>query len=404
MLTRREFLKLCTTASLSLGLSNTLISEIAQAFAQNLIPKPPLIWLELGTCTGESISLDNAVSPDVRVLFQEIVDLKYHWLLMQAQGERAVQAVFETIENHPNEYILVVEGSVITKDQGRYNMVFEYNNKMYTGIDALRLIAEKAKHVIAVGDCAAYGGPTAAFPNPAGAVGVWQVIDRKVINVPGCPSNADWMTGTIAHVVMYGEPELDDYNQPKMFFGQTIHDLCHRRSDFETGKFASYPGEPGCLFKVGCKGPVTFADCPVRQWNNHINWPVETGAPCIGCANPGFPDATMPFFQHLPNIQTSLKPINPLTVGKIAGAITALGIGSHLTFNVLTGRLGKHWLQGTVDTDETSQEKVKQEEIIMHKLDQVLHKQETLIDHNLCKKEGLINKMNKLVPRGRKKI
>jgi hydrogenase small subunit len=112
----------------------------------------------------------------------------------------------------------------------------------------------------------------------------------------------------------------------------------------------------------------------------------------------------MPFFQHLPNIQTSLKPINPLTVGKIAGAITALGIGSHLTFNVLTGRLGKHWLQGTVDTDETSQEKVKQEEIIMHKLDQVLHKQETLIDHNLRKKEGLINKMNKLVPRGRKKI
>jgi len=83
-----------------------------------------------------------------------------------------------------------------------------------------------------------------------------------------------------------------------MFYSITIHDRCPRWSYFDNGIFAEKLGDNTCMFKLGCRGPITPIDCPVRMWNNHVNWPVKCDTPCIGCAQFGFPDAMEPFISY----------------------------------------------------------------------------------------------------------
>ncbi len=84
-------------------------------------------------------------------------------------------------------------------------------------------------------------------------------------------------------------------SRPIIFYGITIHDRCSRRSLFDRGIFATKLGADECMFKLGCRGPVTRTDCPVRQWNGYVNWPVKDNTPCIGCAGEKFPDGMEPF-------------------------------------------------------------------------------------------------------------
>jgi len=358
-----------TTAGITLA--GLLRPNILSALAQGEITRPPVIWLELGSCTGESISLDNTQDPDLKQLLLEMVEMRYHWLFNATFGEPALDIIEKTAREDEGKFILVVEGSVVTREEGRYNIIGARNNRLITGIETLKELAPKAKYVVAVGACAAFGGPGAAYPNPSHAVGVQDVVKRKVINVPGCPSHTEWIIGTLAHLVMYGEPELNNYNCPTLFFGKTIHELCHRRVHFENGNFASYPGEEGCFYKIGCKGPVTYADCPTRQWNNHVNWPIEAGIPCIGCASPHFPDGMMPYFEHLPDIYLPGGKKRVEKIGATLGGLSALGITTHALGSVISGRMGKNLIKGTQLKEPSPGEKVKPQEIIINKLDKI---------------------------------
>ncbi|MDD4601413.1 MAG: iron hydrogenase, partial [Negativicutes bacterium] len=98
------------------------------------------------------------------------------------------------------------------------------------------------------------------------------------------------------HLFKYGMPDLDRHGRPKMFFERCIHDLCERRPAFDQGIFATRLSEKGCLYKLGCKGPMAFADCPTRLFNNGVNWCVGANSPCLACVQPEFPDGTEPFF------------------------------------------------------------------------------------------------------------
>ncbi len=377
MLTRRQFLTLCLTATATTGLADILTPFLRQASAQVALPRPPVIWLELGSCTGESVSLDNTRNPNLYQLFTEYFDLRYHWLYNTVHGDAAVRILLDTVANEVGKFWLIVEGSVMTAANGRYNHIFIRDGEMVTGLAALQEFAPKARYIIAVGDCAAFGGPGAAHPNPGGGKGVWDVVtDRIVVNIPGCPSHPDWMTGTFSHLLLYGLPDLDAYNRPKMFFGRTIHDKCQRRQQFEDGIFAAFPGGDGCLYKVGCKGPATHADCPLRQWNNYVNWPVKAGTPCIGCASPHFPDGMMPFYNHLPDVKTRAVHIN---VAKIGAAAAALGVGTvatHLAAGVFARRIHKHYLDGTKPGDPTPPENLAQ---VKQELDDLIRRQNALM-------------------------
>ncbi|MBP2645650.1 MAG: hydA: hydrogenase (NiFe) small subunit (hydA) [Firmicutes bacterium] len=377
MLTRRNFIKLCMSATLAASLSESILPVLRQAQAEKQAEKPPVIWLELGSCTGNSISLQNAVDPGLDEFLSQAIDLKYHWLLNTVQGQDAVDILLDTVHKEAGRFWLVIEGAVMTAANGRVNYVFSNQDKMVTGLQAIEEFAAKAKYVLAVGSCAAFGGPSAAYPNPGGAVGVEKVVrDKPVINIPGCPANSDWITGTMSHLMLYGIPELDSLHRPKLFYGRTIHQLCQRRQLFEDGIFASFPGEAGCLYKVGCKGPTTYADCPLRQWNNHISWPVKAGAPCIGCTSPKFPDSSMPFYEHFPDIST---PSTRVSVKKISAAFVALGVGvvgTHLAAGVFSRRIHQHFLDGTKPSDPTPPENLAE---VKQELDDLIRRQNALL-------------------------
>lgn len=162
--------------------------------------------------------------------------------------------------------------------------------------------ARKAKAVVATGTCATFGGIPAAENNPTGAISVPEFlknngIAKPTILLPGCPSHPDWMVGTLLYVHKFGIPPLDESGRPKMFFSRILHDKCPRFSDYERENFAERYGDEGCLFKLGCLGPITHADCTTRGWNSATNNCINAGAPCIGCAGPNFAiRADFPFY------------------------------------------------------------------------------------------------------------
>jgi NiFe hydrogenase small subunit HydA len=141
-------------------------------------------------------------------------------------------------------------------------------------------------------------------------------------------------------------PELDDFGRPKVFYGQTIHSRCERRGHFGAGRFVERFGskeeELGyCLYKVGCKGPATYANCSRMQYNGRVSWCIHAGGPCIGCAEPYWVDRFAGFYERLPDV--SIPGMGGLQtgadeIGEIAGIATVAGIAVHAAGTALAGR------------------------------------------------------------------
>ena len=278
-----------------LNAAANLVDTVKEQIRQGVFRKRNLVWLELTGCSGNIISLLDGANPDFEYLISQMTYFIYNNSLSVSEGQSAMEQLFKVQES---DYILAVEGAVATRNNGLYNIIGRLNGKPVTALEAVKTLGEKAAHVIAIGACATHGGFSAARPNPAGCVGVQSVLNRKVIQLPGCPCHPDWFMGTLAHILLYGEPELDSRNRPLLFYSTLIHDRCPRRSYFDRGIFAEKLGDKACMFKLGCRGPVTRVDCPVRQWNQYVNWPVEDDTPCIGCAQFGFPDRMEPFISY----------------------------------------------------------------------------------------------------------
>ena len=269
-----------------------LVTNVRERIDSGQLQKRKFVWLELTGCSGNIISLLDGNNPDFKYLASQMVQFVYDNSLIVKQGQKAMEQLFSVIGS---DFILAVEGAVSTKDNGIYNIIGKYQGQPVTAYEAIKRLGEAASHVIAVGACASDGGVSAARPNPAECVSVQSVLQRKVIKLPGCPCNPDWFLGTLAHILLFGEPELDASGRPILFYGITIHDRCPRRSYFDKGIFAEKLGEATCMFKLGCRGPVTRTDCPIRRWNERVNWPIGDNTPCIGCAQFGFPDRMEPF-------------------------------------------------------------------------------------------------------------
>jgi hydrogenase small subunit len=270
----------------------------------------PVLWIQGAGCSGCSVSVLNATSPTIKnVIIDEVVpgrhlSLKFHPTVMAGQGGEAVGAMIEVIEKHRGGYVLVVEGSVQTGAEGDFCRIGERSGKHVRFMDITAEAGKSALAVVALGTCASYGGLPAWSPNPTRATGVADFFAKEgiktpVVNVPGCPPHPDWFIGTVAHLLLHGLPtaaDVDDVGRPLLFYGKLIHETCPRRPYFDAGQFARKPGDDGCLYELGCKGPITYADCPTRLWNNGVNWCVGAGAPCAGCVEPDFPHLTAPVY------------------------------------------------------------------------------------------------------------
>lgn len=295
---RRDFMKFCGTMAAFIGMGPAFAPKVAHALAGK--KRPSVIYMHGAECTGCTEALLRAYQPYFDEIIMNTISLDYCETVMASAGQAAHAALEKAMKN-PEGYVCVIEGGIPTYHGGEYGKVGGE-----TMFQLFARVAAKANATIAMGSCACFGGIQAAAPNPSGAKGTndaLKAVGVNAINIAGCPPNPMNFVGTVVHLLTKGMPELDAWNRPKMFYGDTVHDHCPRQEHFNRGEFApdfeSEEAKKGwCLYQLGCKGPYTYNNCPTSLFNE-VNWPVQAGAPCIGCSEPNFWDDYSPFFHPI---------------------------------------------------------------------------------------------------------
>ncbi|WP_148623847.1 hydrogenase small subunit [Aliarcobacter cryaerophilus] len=340
---RRDFMKWVSATTATLMLPPIFAPLVAEA--TELMNRVPVIWIELQDCAGNTEALLRSSAPTVDDLLFDVLSLEFHHALMACAGNDAEHQLDDAVEHFKGKYLLFVEGSIPTAMNGNYGTIGPSGE---TFQEHLARLSKDAAAVVAVGTCATFGGVPAASPNPTGAVGVMDLVKGKpIVNIPACPANPANMVGVVLHYVLTGQvPELDSLLRPKFAFGYRIHDNCERRAHFDAGEFVEEWGDEGaknnwCLYKVGCKGPMTFNNCSIIRYNDGANWPVGVGRGCIGCSEPDFwdkyayerPMATARIKAPTGGVE---KTVDEFGLGLLTA--TAVGIGVHAIASVVAGK------------------------------------------------------------------
>lgn len=286
--TRRELLQAGAFLAAQLGLGRSHIAAFAEGLSKIASKQERILWLQGMSCTGCSVSFLNADAPNALEILTDIISLVYHPTLSALQGEKTAELIDQVTAS--KDYYLVLEGAIPV---GMPDACVVAGKPLAT---LLPPVLKNAKAIIAAGTCSSFGGIPAAEGAPTGAVGLKKFMEQQGIPVkerllacPGCPSHPHSVLGTLAYVIAKGYPPVDaELLTPDMFFKHSVHDDCPRFHFWEKRVFAKKFGEGGCLFKLGCLGPLSRTDCPQRQWNGGVNWCIRAGAPCVACTSPEF--------------------------------------------------------------------------------------------------------------------
>lgn len=302
-ISRREFLQVAAAAVAAGRLAPEAFARLGEMLLKRDAPR--VIWLQGAGCDGCAISMLNSIHlATIDDLLLNTLDVRFQNNLMSATGDLAVSAA-QAAGAEPG-YVLIIEGAIPTGANGKFCTLWP-GTSMAAGVQSF---AANAAYILAIGSCAAFGGVSAGAPNPTNALGVGQLIgnDSRLINIPGCPTNPDWVVGTVVYLLANGTvPPLDAHRRPLEFFGKRIHDNCFKRHKL-CGEpvLAQKLSDEGCMEFLGCKGKKTYSDCPIRRWNSSgpnkygVNWCIGAHSPCLGCVQPTFPDGMSPFYVYSP--------------------------------------------------------------------------------------------------------
>ncbi|MBS44240.1 MAG: hydrogenase [Nocardioides sp.] len=266
-----------------------------------------VLWFQAGACSGNTMSFLNAEEPSVVDLIVDFgLEVLWHPSLGMELGENATKIFRDCASGERPLDIFVLEGSVIQGPDGTGTMDNFADRPM---IEWVTELANAASIVVAIGDCAAWGGIPAMAPNPSDSTGL-QFHKREkggflgpdwrsksglpVINIPGCPAHPDWITQILVALATgrAGDIALDDLHRPQTFFKTFTQTGCTRVQFFEYKQSTFSFGEgtrTGCLFyEFGCRGPMTHSPCNRILWNRQSS-KTRAGMPCLGCTEPEFP-------------------------------------------------------------------------------------------------------------------
>ncbi len=266
-----------------------------------------LYWLQAGACSGDSMSLLSAESPDlVEALGFFGIDVLWHPSLANIPAAEHDTLLADLLTGKRPLDILCVEGAAITgpNNTGLFDTFHGKPKK-----DLVAGLAARAKLVVAVGTCASFGGIPAT--GEAHGVGL-QFLNRTkggllgegfkaksglpVINLPGCPCQSDVLLSTLAASLSGVRIPLNEFNSPLEWYGVLVHQGCTRNEYHEYRVEEEDFGEKGCLFfHMGCHGPLVYGPCNKILWNKR-NTKTRVGVPCFGCASPDFPTSDDFFF------------------------------------------------------------------------------------------------------------
>jgi Ni,Fe-hydrogenase I small subunit len=286
---------------------------------------------------------NTAYAIDIADVLLDFIDLQYHETVMAMGGDLAYQSLLADMGG-TTPFVLVVEGAVQNWRSGGFWKKTDTGGSptktpwcsigrgdtsgeadFSTVVETLATNAACAQ-VIAIGQCACYGGyPACKGPGLAamgstnydqsvgqtGAMGVFDFLTArtqpaaaaKVVNVPGCPTNPWWFVLTVvawlvdANFLLTGSPAIGA-NGPLGILRKTgagatawainlsaidsatsrrlnavynfpLHNgRCPRYGWYSMGIYANHPGDAGCLQLIGCKGPSTKSLCSRHGWNN----------------------------------------------------------------------------------------------------------------------------------------
>lgn len=263
-----------------------------------------IIWLKGGACSGNTMSFLNAEQPSVIELVTDFgIRILYHPTVGLEIGEQVKEVLNEAVSERVPLDIFVFEGSVIQGSNNSGSMNYFAGRPMK---DWVLDLAQVANYVVAIGDCATWGGIMAVPPNPSESTGMQfhkkekggflgeNFVSRSgmpIINIPGCPAHPDWMTQILVAIATgrMDEVQLDNFNRPKTFFTDFVQNGCTNANAFADVFAGNFGTRGGCLFyEVGCRGPMTRASCNRILWNRTSS-KTRANHPCLGCTEPDFP-------------------------------------------------------------------------------------------------------------------
>lgn len=264
-----------------------------------------VLWLQGGACSGNTMSFLNAEEPTVVELITDFgINILWHPSIGLEIGNQVIDLLRDIIAGKVTMDILVFEGTVIQGPNGTGTMNYFAERPMK---DWVKELAAVAGYVVAIGDCATWGGIPAVAPNPSDSVGMQFFKKHKggflgenyvskgglpVINIPGCPAHPDWITQILVAISTgrIGDVLIDEFHRPRTFFTDFVQTGCTNVVNFANkidGGFGKRGN--GCLFyEVGCRGPMTRASCNKILWNRQSS-KTRANHPCLGCTEPGFP-------------------------------------------------------------------------------------------------------------------
>ncbi len=338
-ISRRDFVKWTSAMTAALMLPPIFRPMVAKA-AENF-SRLPVIWMHFAECTGCTEAFLRSSYPNVDDILLETISLEYHETLMAASGYQAKENLEKAIRDFAGKYICVIEGALPRGLNGKYLTI---GPKGKTGIEIAKEVTAKAAAVICIGSCSSDGGIPAAKPNPTDCVSISKALGISTVNITGCPPNAVNFTGTLLHYLMFGGmPALDSLGRPVWAYGKRIHDYCERRSHYDASEFVEEWGDSGalrgwCLYKVGCKGPYTYANCGKVRFNDGISWPIMAGHGCIGCTEPAFWDTMAPLEKPLPDKSYGGGEKTVDNIGIALTGVTVAGIAVHAVASAIRHR------------------------------------------------------------------
>jgi len=271
-----------------------------------------VLWLQSGGCGGCTLSwLGGETAPLFALLEGAGIEMVWHPGLSEASAEDAYSLIADCAGGTLPFDVLCIEGALLRGPQGsgRFHLMAGSGAPM---TEWIRLLALQARHVVAVGSCAAFGGIVSAGANPTDACGLQFDGDAAggllapdfraagglpVIAVAGCPPHPDWISETLIALAdgRLTPDDLDEYHRPRFFADQLVHHGCPRNEYYEFKASAGKLSDQGCLMEqLGCKGTQAHGDCNLRLWNGGGSC-LRGGFPCIRCTEPGFEEPGHPF-------------------------------------------------------------------------------------------------------------
>lgn len=249
----------------------------------------------------------------LRALERFGIRLLWHPSLSEQSGAEALAILNGAAEGRIAVDALCVEGAVLTGPHGtgRFQMLSGTGKPVSHWVAA---IARHARHVVAVGSCAAFGGVPMATLNPTEAVGLQytnaaaggllppdfrSASGLPVINVAGCAPHPGWLIETLADLALgdFAAAKLDSLGRPRAFADHLAHHGCGRNEFYEFKASAAKASDRGCLMEnLGCKATQAPGDCNIRRWNGYGSC-TDGGFACIACTAPGFQDPGNPFLE-----------------------------------------------------------------------------------------------------------